>query len=156
MKLGQKTLFIVLLFAGLVLLNYLASQISGARRCDRDHIYTLSGGTKALLAKVDEPITIDFYFSESASGLRIEVKTTPTACAKCSASMCAPRTGRSRSTSSIRRPNHPQEEKATAGRIEAQRARRGPSRFTWAWSPRRPISRRQFRRSPRSGAVPGV
>ncbi len=74
MKPGQKTLFVVLLVAGLVLLNYLAAQLPVRLDATADHIYTLSGGTRSLLAKITEPITIDFYFSAGAADLRIEEK----------------------------------------------------------------------------------
>ena len=75
MKSGTKLLAIALLFAGLVLLNYLAvlhSRCASMRPPSK--IYTLSPGTRALLGKIEEPIQLDFYFSRSASTLPIAVK----------------------------------------------------------------------------------
>jgi len=129
MKLGQKTLFIVLLFAGLVLLNYLASQIPVRGDATADHIYTLSGGTKALLAKVDEPITIDFYFSESASGLRIEVKNYADRVREMLRQYVRASHGKIAINLIDPAPDTPQEEKATAAGIEAQRAQTGAEPF---------------------------
>jgi ABC-type uncharacterized transport system involved in gliding motility auxiliary subunit len=45
-----------LLFIALVLVNYLASNLSARADFTDGHIYTLSPGPKALLAKIDEPI----------------------------------------------------------------------------------------------------
>ena len=39
-----------------------------------DSIYSLSSGTKAVLGKIEEPITLDLYFSKDASGLPIAYK----------------------------------------------------------------------------------
>jgi gliding motility-associatede transport system auxiliary component len=129
MKLGQKTLFIVLLLAGLVLLNYLASQIPVRGDATADHIYTLSSGTKALLAKVDEPITIDFYFSESASGLRIEVKNYADRVREMLRQYVRASHGKITINVIDPAPDTPQEEKATAAGIEAQRAQTGAEPF---------------------------
>ncbi|MBT5901615.1 MAG: GldG family protein, partial [Opitutaceae bacterium] len=64
----------VLLFIGLVLINYLASQIPWRVDSTAEKIYTLSPGTHSLLGKIEEPITLDFYFSSGASGLPISFK----------------------------------------------------------------------------------
>ena len=74
MKLGSKTLAIVLLFVGLVLVNYLASSLPLRFDATADKIYTLSPGTKALLGKIAEPVALDFYFSKNARGLPIAYK----------------------------------------------------------------------------------
>jgi ABC-type uncharacterized transport system involved in gliding motility auxiliary subunit len=75
MKTGSKALLtIVLLFAGLVLVNYLASQLPLRGDATADRIYTLSPGTKSLLGKIEEPVVIDYYFSKDASGLRVSDK----------------------------------------------------------------------------------
>ncbi len=74
MKLGLKAFAVVLLFAGLVLVNYLASQLPVRLDATAGKIYTLSPGTRALLAKLDEPVTLDFYFSKDAGGLPIQIK----------------------------------------------------------------------------------
>ena len=69
MKSGMKLLSVVLLFAGLVLVNYLASSIPARLDLTAERIFTLSPGTKTLLAKIEEPIQLDFYFSRSLSTL---------------------------------------------------------------------------------------
>ena len=74
MKIGRKTLAIFLLFTGLVLVNYLASTLPWRIDATADSIYTLSPGTKAILAKIEEPITLDFYFSRSTGGVPIAYK----------------------------------------------------------------------------------
>lgn len=65
MKSGQKTLAVVLLVAALVLVNYLATAARLRVDLTADQTYTLSPGTRRLLAKVEEPITLQLYFSRS-------------------------------------------------------------------------------------------
>lgn len=74
MKPSAKVLAIVLLFIGLVLVNYLASTVPVRIDATADKIYTLSPGTKAILAKIEEPITLDLYFSKDATGVPIAYK----------------------------------------------------------------------------------
>ena len=61
-----------LLIAGVLLLviNVLAMTLLPAARFDltQSRLYTLSDGTKSILSKLDEPITLRFYFSEKALG----------------------------------------------------------------------------------------
>jgi ABC-type uncharacterized transport system involved in gliding motility auxiliary subunit len=74
MKLGSKALAILLLFAGLVLVNYLAALLPGRFDATAERIYTLSAGTKSLLGKIEEPLTLDLYFSRSTTGQYVEYK----------------------------------------------------------------------------------
>src|SRR5450631_3564671 len=74
MKPGLKALAIALLFTGLVLVNYLAAHLPLRLDLTADKIYTLSSGTRALLAKIGEPVTVDLYFSKNAEGLPILYK----------------------------------------------------------------------------------
>ncbi|MET0261278.1 MAG: GldG family protein [Rariglobus sp.] len=74
MKSGSKALVIVLLLAGLVLVNYLASQLPFRGDTTAGRIYTLSAGTRSILEKVEEPIVLDFYFSKDAAGLPVSYK----------------------------------------------------------------------------------
>ncbi len=74
MKPGPKTVAILALFAGLVLVNYLASKLPLRGDATAGRIYTLSDGTRSLLGKIEEPITLDFYFSRRASGLPVNYK----------------------------------------------------------------------------------
>ncbi|MSU69956.1 MAG: ABC transporter [Opitutaceae bacterium] len=74
MKLGSKAIAIALLFVGLVLVNYLASSFPVRLDATAEKIYTLSPGTRALLGKIEAPITLDYYFSSSVAGLPIVYK----------------------------------------------------------------------------------
>ncbi len=74
MKSGIKFLSVFLLFAGLVLVNYLASSIPFRLDLTGEKIYTLSTGTKALLGRIEEPIELDLYFSRSSRTLPIWLK----------------------------------------------------------------------------------
>ena len=69
MKLSAKALAIVLLFVGLVLVNYLATSLPVRVDATAESIYSLSAGTKAMLGKIEEPVVIELYFSKDASGL---------------------------------------------------------------------------------------
>jgi ABC-type uncharacterized transport system involved in gliding motility auxiliary subunit len=74
MKTGSKALAILLLFAGLVLVNYLAALLPGRFDATAERIYTLSPGTRSLLGKIEEPLTLDLYFSRSTTGQYVEYK----------------------------------------------------------------------------------
>lgn len=74
MKPGIKLLSVALLFAGLVLINYLASSLPTRLDLTAQKIYTLSPGTRALVAKIEEPVQLDFYFSRSSTTLPISLK----------------------------------------------------------------------------------
>ncbi|MGH8021503.1 MAG: Gldg family protein [Opitutaceae bacterium] len=74
MKLGAKTAAILLLFVILVLVNFLASQFSARADLTQDNIYTLSEGSDSLLSKIEEPVTLRFYFSRSLENLPIRFK----------------------------------------------------------------------------------
>jgi ABC-type uncharacterized transport system involved in gliding motility auxiliary subunit len=68
MKPSAKFIAIVLLFAALVLVNYLAATLPVRLDATADKIYTLSPGTRAILSRIEEPITLNFYWSKSAAG----------------------------------------------------------------------------------------
>ena len=74
MKPGRKTLAVVLLLIGLVLVNYLASSIPVRVDATGESIYSLSSGTKTMLGKIEEPVTLDLYFSSNSTGLPIRYK----------------------------------------------------------------------------------
>ncbi len=74
MKPSAKVTAIGLLFVGLVLVNYLASQLPFRADATAENIYTLSPGTKSLLSKIEEPVTLDFYYTRNAEGVRIDYK----------------------------------------------------------------------------------
>lgn len=74
MNLRAKVAAILLLFAGLVLVNYLASKIPLRVDATAENIYTLSDGTRSLLNKIEEPLTLELYFSRNTGGLPITYK----------------------------------------------------------------------------------
>jgi ABC-type uncharacterized transport system involved in gliding motility auxiliary subunit len=74
MKSGIKLLSVALLFAGLILVNYLASSIPARLDATAERVYTLSPGTKALLGRIEEPVQLDCYFSRSTRTLPIAIK----------------------------------------------------------------------------------
>jgi ABC-type uncharacterized transport system involved in gliding motility auxiliary subunit len=74
MKIGEKTSLILLLVAALVLINYLFSAYPAKVDLTEQRIYTLSSGTRNLLTKIEEPISLQFFFSRSLEGLPIQFK----------------------------------------------------------------------------------
>ncbi len=74
MKPGLKALALTFLFAGLVLVNYLAGHLPLRFDATAGKIYTLTSGTRAILGQIGEPLTLDFYFSRDAEGLPIQIK----------------------------------------------------------------------------------
>lgn len=120
MKFSGKVLAIVLLFVGLVLVNYLASSLPARLDTTAERIYTLSPGTKALLGKIEEPVTVDFYFTKSATGLPIAYKNYATRVEEMLRQYA--RASRGKLTLKVidPRPDTPDEEKATAAGIQPQ------------------------------------
>jgi ABC-type uncharacterized transport system involved in gliding motility auxiliary subunit len=129
MKLGAKSLAIVLLFVGLVLINYLASAIPTRLDATADNIYSLSPGTKTMLGKIEEPITLDLYFSKDATGLPIAYKNYAARVQEMLRQYV--RASRGRLTLNVvnPRPDTPEEEHATAAGLTPQVAATGGEQF---------------------------
>jgi ABC-type uncharacterized transport system involved in gliding motility auxiliary subunit len=129
MKFGSKALAVVLLFVGLVLVNYLASSIPARLDATADSIYSLSDGTKAILAKVEEPVTLDLYFSKDASGLPIAYKNYAARVQEMLRQYV--RSGHRKLTLNVinPRPDTPEEEKATAAGLTPQVSQQGGEQF---------------------------
>ncbi len=129
MKFGSKTLAIVLLFVGLVLVNYLASSIPARLDATSESIYSLSNGTKAMLGKIEEPITLDLYFSRDANGLPIAYKNYAARVQEMARQYV--RASRGKLTLNVinPRPDTPDEEKATASGLTPQVAQQGGEQF---------------------------
>ncbi|WP_414662036.1 GldG family protein [Horticoccus sp. 23ND18S-11] len=129
MKLGSKTLAIVLLLVGLVLVNYLASSIPVRFDATAESIYSLSDGTKKMLGKIEEPVTIDLYFSKDASGLPIAYKNYAARVQEMLRQYV--RASRGKLTLNVinPRPDTPDEEKATASGLTPQVAQQGGEQF---------------------------
>jgi ABC-type uncharacterized transport system involved in gliding motility auxiliary subunit len=116
----SKTVAIALLLVGLVLVNYLASVIPYRYDATAENIYTLSPGTKALLAKISEPTTLDLYFSSEASGQFVEYKNYAERVQEMLRQYARASGGKITLNVIDPEPDTPEEEKATAAGIEPQ------------------------------------
>lgn len=120
MKFGKKTAAVVLLFAALVLINYLASAARLRADLTADRTYTLSPGTEALLGKIEEPITLQFYFSRSLKNLPVLFKNYATRVEELLHQYAAASGGRIRLVVTDPKPDTPEEEAATRARLTGQ------------------------------------
>src|SRR5271165_1057361 len=120
MKTGSKTIAAVLLLVGLVLVNYLATSIPARLDATSEGIYTLSSGTRALLAKIGEPTTLDLYFSRNVSGQYVEYKNYAERVREMLRQYVRASGGKVRLNVIDPEPDTPEEEKATAAGIMAQ------------------------------------
>jgi ABC-type uncharacterized transport system involved in gliding motility auxiliary subunit len=127
MNQGKKLVAILLLLAGLVLVNYLASSLPVRYDATAEKVYTLSPGTKALLAKITEPTTLDLYFSRDTSGQFIEYKNYAERVQEMLRQYARASHGKVRLNVIDPEPDTPEEEKATAAGIEAQTIPNGAS-----------------------------
>jgi len=117
---GSKTLAILLLLVGLVLANYLATSVPLRYDATSEKIYTLSPGTRALLAKIGEPTTLDLYFSRNAAGQFVEYKNYAERVREMLRQYERASKGKVRLNMIDPEPDTPEEEKATAAGIEPQ------------------------------------
>jgi ABC-type uncharacterized transport system involved in gliding motility auxiliary subunit len=129
MKPGRKVIAIVLLFTGLVLANYLASSLPFRIDATAEHIYTLSPGTKALLGKIEEPITLDLYFSKDIGGQYIDYKNYAERVREMLRQYVRASRGKITLNLIDPAPDTPEEEKATAAGIEPQTLQDGGEQF---------------------------
>ena len=129
MRIGKTTLAIVLLFIGLVLVNYLASMLPARFDATAEGIYTLSPGTRAILAKIGEPVAIDLYFSKGAAAVPVEVKNYAERVREMLRQYVRASHGRIALNVVDPEPDTPEEERATAAGIEPQRVRAGADPF---------------------------
>ncbi|MDX2111024.1 MAG: GldG family protein [Verrucomicrobiota bacterium] len=74
MKALRKWTAVLLIIAIVVLLNSVGSYVPGKVDLTAQKLYTLSDGSKAILDKLSEPITLKYYFSRSLDTLPIYVK----------------------------------------------------------------------------------
>jgi ABC-type uncharacterized transport system involved in gliding motility auxiliary subunit len=129
MKSGSKVTAIVLLFVGLILVNYLASSVPVRIDATAESIYSLSPGTQALLKKIEEPITLDLYFSKDASGLPIRYKNYATRVQEMLRQYVRASGGKLTLNVINPRPDTPEEERATAAGISPQISQQGGEQF---------------------------
>ena len=129
MKPGSKTLAIALLFVGLILVNYLASSLPVRLDATAESIYSLSSGTKAILAKIEEPMTIDLYVSQDAANLPIAFKNYAARVQEMLRQYV--RASRGKLTLNVinPRPDTPEEEKAVSAGLQPQETPQGEELF---------------------------
>lgn len=120
MKTGSKITAIVLVLAALVLVNYLASRLPLRVDATAGGIYTLSPGTKALLAKIETPVTIDFYFSRDVSGLPTSYKNYASRVQELLRQYVRASSGKITLNVITPQPDSPEEERAAAAGLQAQ------------------------------------
>ena len=120
MKPSRKLLTCALLLARLVLVNYLASSLPVRLDATAEHIYTLSPGTKSLLAGIEEPLTLDLYCSRDATGQFIEYKNYAERVQEMLRQYVRAAHGKVALHVIDPEPDTPEEERATAAGIEAQ------------------------------------
>src|SRR5688572_13364860 len=68
---GGVAAFVVILIA----LNYLLGAFNARVDLTQGNVYTLSDGTKAILSKLEAPVKIRFYYSQSSSSVPVGLKT---------------------------------------------------------------------------------
>ena len=129
MKFSGKSLAIALLLVGLVLVNYLASSLPVRLDATAESIYSLSPGTKALLGKIEEPVTLELYFSKDATGLPIAYKNYAARVQEMLRQYV--RAARGKLVLNIINPraDTPEEEKATAAGLTPQVSQQGGEQF---------------------------
>ena len=70
---GLAVLAMILVIVGAT--NYILSALSARVDLTAEQLYTLSPGSKAVLAKLDQKVTLKFFFSESAKDMPPSLKT---------------------------------------------------------------------------------
>ncbi|HWA87424.1 MAG TPA: GldG family protein [Opitutus sp.] len=129
MKFGRKFLAIALLFVGLVLINYLASSIPVRADLTAEHIYSLSPGSKALLSKIEEPVTLDLYYTKNATGLPIAYKNYATRVIEMLREYVRASHGKLALNLVNPQPDTPEEERAASAGLTPQVAQTGGEQF---------------------------
>src|SRR4051812_17080292 len=129
MKPSSKFLAIVLLFVGLVLVNYLASTVPVRFDATAESIYSLSPGTKAILGKIEEPVTIDLFFSKDAANLPIAYKNYAARVQEMLRQYVRAARGKLVLNVINPQPDTPEEEKASAAGLEQQEPQQGGEPF---------------------------
>ena len=66
---------VIAMFIVLVALNFIAGHFKRRVDLTKERAYTLSPGTRAILAKLDTPVQLRFYVSQRATGMPVSLKT---------------------------------------------------------------------------------
>ena len=129
MNLGKKAIAAALVVLCLVLANYLASVLPWRVDATAERIYTLSPGTRSLLAKIREPMTLDLYYSKGVTGLPIAYKDYAERVREMLRQYVRASGGNLTLNLVDPEPDTPEEEKATAAGLQAQRIESGGDSF---------------------------
>ena len=74
MNAGSKLTASLLLITGLILATIIAGYLPGQADFTVNKLYTLSHGSRILLEKIEEPITLEFYFRRTSEAVPIYYK----------------------------------------------------------------------------------
>ncbi len=129
MRIGRKVLFIALLLVALGLVNYLASALPWRIDATAEHIYTLSPGSRSLLAKIGDPITLDLYCSKNTGGQFVDYLNYAARVREMLRQYVRAARGKIILNLIDPEPDSPQEEQATAAGLEPQTLPEGGSKF---------------------------
>jgi ABC-type uncharacterized transport system involved in gliding motility auxiliary subunit len=69
------TIGVAVMFVIVVAINLIASAMNTRVDLTENKVYTLSEGTKAILKKIDAPVEVSFYYSQSQSRMPAQFKT---------------------------------------------------------------------------------
>jgi ABC-type uncharacterized transport system involved in gliding motility auxiliary subunit len=69
------TIGMVVMFVIVVAINLIASALNTRLDLTENKVYTLSAGTKAILSKIDSPVEVSFYYSQSQPRMPAQFKT---------------------------------------------------------------------------------
>jgi gliding motility-associatede transport system auxiliary component len=129
MRIGRKILVVALLLVALGLVNYLASALPWRIDATAEHIYTLSPGTKTLLGKIGDPITLDLYFSKDTGGQFVEYLNYAARVREMLGQYVRAARGKIVLNVVDPEPDTPQEEAATAAGVQPQTLPNGGNQF---------------------------
>lgn len=115
-----KTLAVLLLAVVLLLVNFLASRVPVRGDLTAGQIYTLSSGTRALLDKIEDPITLQLYVSRDTAGLPTQYKNFAARVEEMLRAYVRAASGRLNLEIVSPAPDTPEEEKAQAAGLQAQ------------------------------------
>ena len=70
----QKWIAFVLIVIGVILFNFISLRLPGQLDWTAEKQYTLSGGSRSILEKIEEPVVLNFYFTRGAEGIPVQFK----------------------------------------------------------------------------------
>lgn len=117
-----KTLSVILLAVVVLLVNFLAARLPVRGDLTAGRIYTLSPGSRALLAKIEEPITLQLHASRDIAGLPVSYKNYADRVEEMLRAYVRASGGRLALEVVSPAPDTPEEERAQAAGLQAQQA----------------------------------